>query len=209
MYFFLSILSLADICFISTTVPQMIVGIQTQSRVISYVGCLTQMSLFLFFLCKDDMLLTVMAYDRFVAICHPLHYPVIMNPNYCCCLVLVASLFSLLDSQVHNLIALQFTCFKIVETYNFFCDPSLLLNLSCSEFLTNSSYVYYWCYIWFVPNLNDFYLILQNCFFYSENSIINWMAQSILHLCFSSHCCVLILCNRSCRVPWFNWISLS
>ncbi|KAF7465459.1 hypothetical protein GHT09_004011 [Marmota monax] len=80
MYLFLSNLSLADIGFISTTVPNMIVGIQTHSRVTSYVGCLTQMSFFLIFGYMDDMLLTVMAYDRFVAICHPLHYQVIMNP---------------------------------------------------------------------------------------------------------------------------------
>ncbi|VTJ86584.1 Hypothetical predicted protein, partial [Marmota monax] len=64
MYFFLSNLSLADICFISTTVPKLLVNIQTHSRVISYVGCLTQMSLFSIFGCIDDMLLTVMAYDR-------------------------------------------------------------------------------------------------------------------------------------------------
>ncbi|EHB05641.1 Olfactory receptor 7E24 [Heterocephalus glaber] len=74
MYFFLSNLSLADICFISTTVPKMIVDISTQSRVISYVYCLTQMSLLILFASMDDILLTVMAYDRFVAICHPLHY---------------------------------------------------------------------------------------------------------------------------------------
>ncbi|VTJ88251.1 Hypothetical predicted protein, partial [Marmota monax] len=81
MYFFLPNLSLADICFTSTTVPKMIVNLQTHSRRISYVGCLTQMSLFLIFGCMDDLLLTVMAYDHVVAICHPLHYPTIMNPR--------------------------------------------------------------------------------------------------------------------------------
>ncbi|MBZ3886570.1 Olfactory receptor 7E24 [Sciurus carolinensis] len=107
MYFFLSILSLADIGFISTTVPKMIVDIQTHSKVISYVGCLSQMSLFIIFGCMDEMLLTVMAYDRFVAICHPLHYSVIMNPHLCGFLVLVSFGFRLLESQLHNLIALQ------------------------------------------------------------------------------------------------------
>ncbi|MBZ3888603.1 Olfactory receptor 7E24 [Sciurus carolinensis] len=88
MYFFLSNLSLTDIGFISTTVPKMIVDIQTHSRVISYVGCLTQMSLFILFGCMDSMLLTVMAYDRFIAICHPLYYPITMNPWLCSFLVL-------------------------------------------------------------------------------------------------------------------------
>ncbi|VTJ90732.1 Hypothetical predicted protein, partial [Marmota monax] len=68
MYFFLSNLSLADICFTSTTVPKMIVNIQTHNRTISFEGCLTQMSLFLIFGCMDDLLLTVMACDCFVAI---------------------------------------------------------------------------------------------------------------------------------------------
>jgi olfactory receptor len=93
MYFFLSNLSLTDICFISTTVPNMTVHIQTHSRAISYMGCLTQMSVFVMFICMDDMLLSVMAYDRFVSICHPRHYPVIMHPHLC--VLLLALLFSL------------------------------------------------------------------------------------------------------------------
>uniref|UniRef100_A0A8D2DQU8 G-protein coupled receptors family 1 profile domain-containing protein n=1 Tax=Sciurus vulgaris TaxID=55149 RepID=A0A8D2DQU8_SCIVU len=138
MYFFLANLSLTDICFISTMVPKMIVNIQTHSRVISYVGCLTQMSLFIIFGCMDDMLLTVMAYDRFVAICHPLHYSVMLNTRLCVSLVLMSFLVSLLDSLLHNLIVLQFLYFKGVEIANFFCDPSQLLNLSCSDAFTNN-----------------------------------------------------------------------
>ncbi|MBZ3875268.1 Olfactory receptor 7E24 [Sciurus carolinensis] len=132
-YFFLSILSFVDIYFISTTAPKMIVDIQTQSGVISYVGCLTQMSLYAIFVCMDDMILTVMAYDRFVAICHPLHYQVIMNSRLCGFFTLVSFLLSLLDSQLHNLMILQITSFKDVNISSFFCDPSQLLNLSCSD----------------------------------------------------------------------------
>uniref|UniRef100_A0A8C6A5L8 Putative gustatory receptor clone PTE01 n=1 Tax=Marmota marmota marmota TaxID=9994 RepID=A0A8C6A5L8_MARMA len=142
MYFFLSNLSLADIGFISTTVPKMIVNIQTHSRVISYVGCLTQMSLFILSGCMDDMLLTVMAYDRFMAICHPLHYSVIMNPRLCGFLVLMSFLISFFDSQLHNLIVLNFPYFKDVEIANFFCDPSQLLRLGCSDTLTNNIVMY-------------------------------------------------------------------
>ncbi|EHB15235.1 Olfactory receptor 7E24 [Heterocephalus glaber] len=83
MYFFLSNLSLAGIYFTSSIVPKLIVDLLTHIRVISYGGCLTQMSLFVLFGCMDDMLLTVMAYDCFVAICHPLHYDVIMSPHLC------------------------------------------------------------------------------------------------------------------------------
>ncbi|XP_077833379.1 olfactory receptor 7E24-like [Macaca mulatta] len=142
MYFFLSNLSLADIGFTSTTVPKMIVDIQSHSTVISYAGCLTQMSSFVLFACMEDMLLTVMAYDRFVAICHPLLYPVIMTPHLCVFLVLASFFLSLLHSQLHNLIVLQFTCFKNVEIPNFFCDPSQLLNLACSDSIINNIFVY-------------------------------------------------------------------
>ncbi|XP_025149952.1 olfactory receptor 7A17-like [Bubalus kerabau] len=90
MYFFLSNLSFVDICFTSTTIPKMLWNIQTQRKVITYEGCITQMYFFTLFAGLDILLLTVMAYDRFMAICHPLHYTVIMNPQLCELLVLVS-----------------------------------------------------------------------------------------------------------------------
>ncbi|XP_036894998.1 olfactory receptor 7A10-like [Sturnira hondurensis] len=90
MYFFLSNLSLVDICFTSTTIPKMLLNIQTENKAITYAGCITQMYFFLCFAGLDNFLLTVMAYDRFVAICHPLHYTVIMTPQLCKLLVLVS-----------------------------------------------------------------------------------------------------------------------
>ncbi|KAK1342603.1 hypothetical protein QTO34_015369 [Cnephaeus nilssonii] len=90
MYFFLSNLSLVDICFTSTTVPKMLWNIQTQNKVITYAGCITQMYFFIFFAGLDDFLLAVMAYDRYVAICHPLHYMIIMNSRLCGLLVLMS-----------------------------------------------------------------------------------------------------------------------
>ncbi|KAB0359010.1 hypothetical protein FD754_003166, partial [Muntiacus muntjak] len=158
MFFFLSNLSLADIGFVSTTVPKMIVNIQTHSRVISYVGCLTQMSIFILFGCMDCLLLSVMAYDRFVAICHPLYYTVIMNPRLCCSLVLVSFFLSLLDSQVHNLIVLQLTYFENVDISNFFCEPSQLLKLACSDPFTNNIVTYFDGAIFaFLPFLGIFF----------------------------------------------------
>ncbi|XP_052045646.1 olfactory receptor 7E24-like [Apodemus sylvaticus] len=138
MYFFLSILSMADIGFISTTVPNMVAELQIHSSAISYVGCLTQMSLFIIFACMDSMLLAVMAYDRFVAICHPLHYAIIMNPCRCGVLVLISFSASLL----HNLIALQVKCFKDVAIANFFCHPSQLLSLGCDNTFNNNILMY-------------------------------------------------------------------
>ncbi|XP_059122679.1 olfactory receptor 7E178-like [Peromyscus eremicus] len=143
MYFFLCNLSLADICFITTTVPKMIVNIQTNSKEIVYVGCLTQMSFLILFGCMDGMLLTVMAYDRFVAVCHPLHYSLIMSPRLCGFLVFLSFFVSLVDSQAHNLIALQIIYFKDVAISNFFCDPAQLFNLACFDTLINNIVMYF------------------------------------------------------------------
>uniref|UniRef100_A0A2K6R9M1 Olfactory receptor n=1 Tax=Rhinopithecus roxellana TaxID=61622 RepID=A0A2K6R9M1_RHIRO len=136
MYFFLSNLSLADIGFTSITVPKVI-----QSHLLC--GLPDQMSLFAIFGGMEVMLLSVMAYDRFVAICYPLYYPVIMNPRFCAFLVLLSFFLSLLDSQLHNWTALQITCFKDVEIPNFFCDPSQLPNLACCDTFTNNIVMYF------------------------------------------------------------------
>ncbi|XP_073909393.1 olfactory receptor 7E178-like [Castor canadensis] len=143
MYFFLSNLSFTDICFISTMVPKVIIDVQTHSRVISYVGCLTQMSLFIMFACMDSMILTVMAYDRFVATCHLLNYPVIMNSRLCVSLVLLSFLVSFLEVQLHILVAMQITNFKNVEIANFFCDPSQVLDLPCTNTFVNNIFKYF------------------------------------------------------------------
>ncbi|XP_052498652.1 olfactory receptor 7A17-like [Budorcas taxicolor] len=90
MYFFLSNLSFVDICFTSTTIPKMLQNIENQSKAITYEGCIVQVYFYILFAGLDDFLLTVMAYDRLVAICHPLHYTVIMNPWLCGLLVLVS-----------------------------------------------------------------------------------------------------------------------
>ncbi|XP_058381974.1 olfactory receptor 7E178-like [Diceros bicornis minor] len=143
MYFFLSNLSLADVGFTSTTIPKMMVDIQTHSRVISYVGCLTQMSIVTLFGCLDSLLLTVMAYDRFVAICHPLHYSVIMNPHLSGLLVLVSFFISLLYSHLHSLMVSQLIFFMDVEIPHFFCEPSQLFHLACSDSSTNNILIYF------------------------------------------------------------------
>ncbi|XP_020940790.1 olfactory receptor 18-like [Sus scrofa] len=143
MYFFLSHLSLADIGYISTTVPKMIVDIQTHSRVISYMGCMTQMSIFILFGCLDSLLLSVMAYDRFVAICHPLHYLVILNSRFCGWLVWVSFFVSVLVSQLQSLVVLELTFFLDVEIPHFFCDPSQLFSLACFKIPSNNIVIYF------------------------------------------------------------------
>ncbi|XP_036089762.1 olfactory receptor 7A17-like [Rousettus aegyptiacus] len=138
MYFFLSNLSLVDICFISTTIPKMLVNLQTQSKVITYGGCITQMYFYVLFVGLDNFILTIMAYDRFVAICHPLHYSVIMNPWLCELLVLVSWIMSALTSLLQSLMALRLSFCTDLEIPQFFCELNQVIQLACSNtFLSN------------------------------------------------------------------------
>ncbi|KAM9685992.1 olfactory receptor 7A5-like [Trichechus inunguis] len=143
MYFFLSNLSFVDICFTSTTVPKMLLNIQTQSKVITYEGCLSQMYFFMFFGQLENLLLTVMAYDRFVAICHPLHYRVIMNPKLCGLLLLASSLLSASDSLLHDLMILRLSFCTELEIPHFFCELNQVVQLPCSDTFPNDLVMYF------------------------------------------------------------------
>ena len=143
MYFFLSNLSFVDICFTSTTIPKMLWNIQTQNKVITYEGCITQMYLFVLFAVLDDLLLTVMAYDRFVAICHPLHYMVIMNPQLCGVLVLVSWIMGVLNSLLQSLIVLDLTFCEDLEISQFFCELNRVIQLACSDTFLNNTMIYF------------------------------------------------------------------
>jgi olfactory receptor len=141
--YFLSILSLADICFITTIVPKMIVDIQTQSTIIFYAECLAQMCLFIMFGCMGSMFFIVMSYNWLWVICHLLNYPVLMNPCFCVFLVVISYMVSSLESQLHILFALQITDFKDVEISHIFCDTSQVLVFSYNETLINNIVKYF------------------------------------------------------------------
>ncbi|MBZ3877647.1 Olfactory receptor 7C2 [Sciurus carolinensis] len=142
MYFFLCNLSLTDICSTTTLVPKMLLNIQTESKAINYGGCLTQVYFFVVFIGMDNLLLTVMAYDRYVAICHPLHYTVIMNPRLCVLLVLVCLLINTVDALLHTLLLLRLSFCKHLEIPHFFCDLTQILKMACSDTLINNIVVY-------------------------------------------------------------------
>ena len=138
MYFFLSNLSFVDICFTSTTIPKMLWNIQTQSKVIPFEGCIIQMYFFTLFAGLDSLILTVMAYDRFEAICHPLRYTVIMNLWFCLLLVLVSWIISALHSLLESLMVLQLSFYPVLEIPHFFCELNQIIQLASSDtFLIN------------------------------------------------------------------------
>ncbi|XP_007526060.1 olfactory receptor 7A10-like [Erinaceus europaeus] len=143
MYFFLSNLSLVDICFTSTTVPKMLYNIWTQNKTISYAGCITQMWSSILFGGLDDFLLAVMAYDRYVAICHPLHYMVIMNPQVCGLMVLGCWVISVLNSLLESLLVLRLSFCTDVEVPHFFCEFTQVIHLACSDTFVNDAVMNY------------------------------------------------------------------
>ncbi|XP_015359355.1 olfactory receptor 7G2-like [Marmota marmota marmota] len=138
MYFFLSNLSLTDICMGTTTIPKMLVNIQTHTQSISYTGCLSQLCFVLIFSGLENCVLAVMAYDRYVAICYPLRYMVIMNPCLCVLLVLVSLLISILYGLLHTLMVLRLSFCTDLEIPHFFCELVQVIGLSCSDTLVNN-----------------------------------------------------------------------
>ncbi|KAM6183573.1 olfactory receptor 1J21-like [Erethizon dorsatum] len=133
MYFFLSHLALTDISFSSVTAPKMLMNMLTQSQSISYTGCISQVYFFLFFADLDSFLLTSMAYDRYVAICHPLHYTRIMSQSLCFLLVILSWVLSCAGALVHTLLLARLSFFGDNTLHHFFCDLSALLKLASSD----------------------------------------------------------------------------
>ncbi|XP_039736345.1 olfactory receptor 7D2 [Pteropus medius] len=143
MYFFLSNLSFVDICFSTTIVPKMLVSIHTENKAISYMNCLTQVYFSMFFPILDTLLLTAMAYDRFVAICHPLHYMVIMNPRLCGSLVFITWFIGIMTSLLHVCLMMHLSFCKDLEIPHFFCELTQILKLACSDIFLNSTLIYF------------------------------------------------------------------
>ncbi|KAF4014468.1 hypothetical protein G4228_006549 [Cervus hanglu yarkandensis] len=143
MYFFLSNLSFVDICVTSTTIPKMLWNIQTESRGITYEGCITQMYFHILFADLDDILLTVMAYDQYVAICHPLFYTVIMSPRLCGLLVLISWVLIALHSLLHSLMVLRLSFCPEMQIPHFFCELSQVVQLASSDNFLNNIVMYF------------------------------------------------------------------
>ncbi|XP_036117079.1 olfactory receptor 1J4-like [Molossus molossus] len=142
MYFFLSHLALTDISFSSVTVPKMLISMHTQNQSIPYAECIAQMYFFIFFTDLDNFLLTSMAYDRYVAICHPLHYMTIMRERLCTLLVAGSWILSCASALSHTLLLAQLSFCADDTIHHFFCDLGALLKLSCSDTFLNDLVIF-------------------------------------------------------------------
>nr|XP_020856277.1 LOW QUALITY PROTEIN: olfactory receptor 8D1-like [Phascolarctos cinereus] len=136
MYYFLSNLSFVDLCYSSAITPKLLVNF-TGDKTISYIECMTQLFFFCFFVVSESFMLTAMAYDRYVAICSPLLYNVIMSPRVCSFLVTGVYTMGISVALVHTscMARLSFCGPNVIKHY--FCDIIPLLKLSCSSTYLN------------------------------------------------------------------------
>ncbi|ELV11161.1 Olfactory receptor 1A1 [Tupaia chinensis] len=153
MYFFLANLSFVDIVFSSVTIPKMLTSHLLGSKVISFGGCLTQMYFMIAMANTDSYILAVMAYDRAVAISHPLHYMMIMSLRSCVLLVGGSWVVGHANSLLHTLLTASLSFCGNKEVANFYCDITSLLKLSCSDIHFNVKMMYLGVAVFSVPLL--------------------------------------------------------
>ncbi|XP_036304964.1 olfactory receptor 8A1 [Pipistrellus kuhlii] len=132
MYYFLSNLSLVDLCYSSVITPKMLVHFVSTNNSISYAGCMSQLYFFLVFVIAECYMLTVMAYDRYVAICRPLLYHIVMSHHVCSLLVAVVYAMGLLGSTTETGLMLRLPYCEVLVSH-YFCDILPLMKLSCSS----------------------------------------------------------------------------
>ncbi|EPY85208.1 olfactory receptor 1179 [Camelus ferus] len=133
MYFFLNSLALSDLCYTSTVTPKLVTDLLAESNVISYTGCMTQLFAMHFFGGIEVLILTGMAYNRYVAICQPLHYAVVMSRQRCYAVVTACCAGAFRHSFVQCLLTINLPFCGPNEIDHYFCDVYPLLKLACTD----------------------------------------------------------------------------
>ncbi|XP_062053863.1 olfactory receptor 5B12-like [Lepus europaeus] len=154
MYFFLSNLSLVDFGYSSTITPKVMAGLLLRDKIMSYNSCVTQFFFFVAFITVENFLLASMAYDRYAAVCKPLHYTTTMTTSVCACLAIGCYVCGFLNASIHtgNIFRLSFCQSHVVD--HFFCDAPPVLALSCSDTYITEMVIF------LVVGFNDLFSIL-------------------------------------------------
>lgn len=171
MYFLLCNLSVLDICCTSVTSPRLLVDLLSQRKAIDFEDCMAQL-FFLHFVGASEMfLLTVMAYDRYTAICKPLHYTTIMNRRVCWLLVFACWAGGFLHSIVQTLLTIQLPFCGPNTIDNYFCDVPLVIRLACTDIYviewlmaSNSSLISLVCFLVLVISYTFILATIRGCF---------------------------------------------
>ncbi|CAH6862819.1 olfactory receptor 150 [Phodopus roborovskii] len=137
MYFFLSSLSFIDLCYSTVVTPKMLVNFVAMKNIISYPECMIQLYFFIAFVISECYMLSAMAYDRYVAICHPLLYNVTMSYQVCSWVVGGVYGIGVIEATIHTVCMLQVHFCKANVVNHYFCDLLPLLQLSCSSTFVN------------------------------------------------------------------------
>nr|XP_006132724.1 olfactory receptor 1-like [Pelodiscus sinensis] len=142
MYFFVGNLSWLETCYSCTILPRLLASLLTGDRTISVQGCIVQLYFFGVTSATENLLLTAMSYDRYLAICHPLRYAARMNGRFCCQLVSGSWISSFLGCTMGHIFFLQSTFCDSKEIDHFFCDVSPVIKLSCSDTRTHQTFTF-------------------------------------------------------------------
>ncbi|XP_036065204.1 olfactory receptor 5B3-like [Onychomys torridus] len=133
MYCFLANLSLVDIFYSSAVTPTVLAGLLVGKKVVSHNACVAQMFIFAAFVTTEDFLLAAMAFDRYAAVCKPLHYTTTMTPTMCVCLTMACYAGGFLNSSIHTGDTFRLYFCKSNVVHHFFCDVPAVMVLSCSD----------------------------------------------------------------------------
>ncbi|XP_004610647.2 olfactory receptor 10AD1-like [Sorex araneus] len=133
MYFFLGHLSFLDVCFITTTIPQMLIHLVVKNHAVSFASCLIQMYMAFGVGSSECILLAFMAYDRYVAICHPLNYAQIMSHQVCVRLLSAAWFFGMTNAILLDYMTFRGPFCRDNHIENFLCEAPLVISLSCGD----------------------------------------------------------------------------
>ncbi|XP_032645252.1 olfactory receptor 2G3-like [Chelonoidis abingdonii] len=151
MYFFLGNLSFLETCYTSTILPKVLASLQTGDRTISFSGCIVQFYIFGSLASTECLLLSVMSYDRYLAICKPLHYAALMNGRFCLQLTACSWVSGFLAPLPTMLLTSQLTFCSPSEVDHFFCDLSPVIKLACSDTFMLEIYAFVLCSILTLP----------------------------------------------------------
>ncbi|XP_011756405.2 olfactory receptor 12D1 [Macaca nemestrina] len=193
MYFFLGNLSCLDICYSTVTLPKMLQNFLSTHKAISFLGCISQLHFFHFLGSTEAMLLAVMAFDRLVAICKPLHYTVIMNPQLCTQMAITIWTIGFFHALLHSVMTSRLNFCGSNCIHHFFCDVKPLLKLACGNTELNQ---------WLLSTvtgtiaMGPFFLTLLSYFYIITYLSFKTHSCSMLHKALStcaSHFMVVIL----------------
>ncbi|XP_044124856.1 olfactory receptor 6C1-like [Bufo gargarizans] len=133
MYFFLGNLSFLDVFCLTITLHKILLSYMSGDKTVSFTNCMSQMYIFSSLTCNELLILTAMSYDRYVAICNPLHYYMIMNSRVCVLLCAICWVLGFMEVIPHMLAISRFSCYKSNVINHYFCDILPIMKLSCSD----------------------------------------------------------------------------